>query len=152
MINMNVITFKANTGMSISTIKFDSLTYSKKGLVLHYRNKPKIEIPFADLNQIYIKKHKLHFIVEIIGISFPFLFVIMSVQYLPFDLMILVSIISILAVCMFIINLKWYRLYVRLNDGTTFKKKISLDLKTENISILEKVRTEYTYYNLRTLT
>ena len=127
--------------------KFDSLTFSKNGLLLKYRNEQEIEIPFANLGQIYIKKHKLNPIVEFLGISFPFLFVYMAIQYLPFDLMILVSIITIISIFKCVVNYKWYRFNIQLKDGTSFKKKISLDLKTENVSILEKVRTEFIYYN-----
>lgn len=83
---------------------------------------------------------------EFIGILFPFLFVFMAIRYLPFNLMILVSIISILPVFVSITNYKWYRLNVRLNDGTTFRKKIASNMKIENISKIEKIRTEYLYY------
>lgn len=61
--------------------------------------------------------------------------------------MILVSIFSILTVFVGVINYKWYRLYVRLKDGTSFRKKISFELKTEHFTIIEKVRSEYLYYN-----
>lgn len=145
-INRHAITLKSNIKMAIKTTKFHNLTFSGNGLVLEDKNKQQIEISFAELDQIYMKKHKLHSFVKFIGISFPFLFVFMSIQYLPFNLMILVSIITVLPIFMFIINYKSYRLYVRLNDGTIFLKKIALNLKTENISILEKVRTEYLYY------
>lgn len=144
---MNTMNIGAMNRTLTGNTKFDSLTFSKNGLFLKYRNEPEIEIPFADLDQIYIKKHKLNPLMEFIGILFSFLIVFMAIRYLPFDLMILVSIISILPVCMGIMNYKWYRLYVRLNNGTTFRKKIASDLKSENISILEKVRTEYLYYN-----
>jgi len=147
---MNTINPKTKTRTLTGTKRFDSLTFSKDGLFLKYRNEPEIEISFADLDQIYIKKNKLSPFIEFMGISFPFLFVYMAVQNLPFDLMILASVITIFPVLKIIINYKWYRLYVRLNDGTVFKKKITLDLKTENISILEKVRTEYLYYNAGT--
>lgn len=143
---MNTIPPETMARTMTNTTKFDSLTFSKNGLLLKYRNEPEIEIPFADLDQIYIKKHKLNPFMEFIGISFPFIFVFMAIQYLAFDLMILVSIISILPVFISIINYKWYRLYVRLNDGTTFTKKIASDLKIENISKIEKIRTEYLYY------
>ena len=42
-----------------STTKFDSLTFSKNGFILKYRNKPEIEIPFAEFDKIYIKKKKI---------------------------------------------------------------------------------------------
>jgi hypothetical protein len=139
-----------NTGTMPRTItaktKFDSLTFSNDGLFLKYRNEPEIEIPFANLDQIYIKKHKLNPLMEFICIAFPFLFVYMAINYLTFYIMILVSIILIIPVFMIIVNYKWYRLYVLLNDGSTFRKKIASNMKTENISIVEKVRTEYLYY------
>jgi hypothetical protein len=149
---MNTIKTGAMVRALTSSTRFDSLTFSKNGLLLKYRNKQEIEIPFADLCQIYIKKHKLNPFMEFIGISFPFLFVFMSIQYLPFNIMIFVSIISIILVFMSIVNYKWYVLYVHLNDGTTFRKKISSNLKSENISTIEKVRTEYLYFNASAMT
>lgn len=148
---MNINNTGAMTRNLTGNTKFDSLTFSKNGLFLKYRNEPEIEIPFADLDQIYIKKHKLNPLMEFMGISFPFLFVYMAIKYLTFDLMILVGIVAVLPVFMIIVNYKWYRLYVHHNDGTTFRKKIASDLKTENISMMEKVRTEYLYYNASAL-
>jgi len=144
---MNINNTGAMTRTLTGNTKFDSLTFSKNGLFLKYRNEPEIEIPFVDLDQIYIKKHKLNPLMEFIGILFPFLLVFMAIQYLPFNLMILVGIVAVLPVCMSIINYKWYRLYVHLNDGTIYRKKIASELKIENISMTEKVRTEYLYYN-----
>ena len=143
---MNTMNIRTMPRTITAKTKFDSITFSKSGLLLKYRNEPEIEIPFADLDQIYIKKHKLNPLMEFMGISFPFLFVYMAINYLTFYIMILVSIILIIPVFMIIVNYKWYRLYVLLNDGSTFRKKIASNMKTENISIVEKVRTEYLYY------
>lgn len=139
--------FVRNPKLTSNTTKFDQLTYSNNALHLQYRDQPKIEISFSDIEKIYIKKHKLNPILEFMGIAFPFMFVFMAIQYFPLNLLIFVSIISILPVFVSVINYKWYRLYVRLYDGTSFRKKISLNLKTENFSILEKVRAEYISYN-----
>lgn len=147
MIIMNTISNKPMSKVTTSTTKFDSLTFSNDGLVLKCKNNQEIEIPFDNLDKIYIKRHNLNPFWELMGISIPFLFVFMAVNYLPLNLMILVSIISILTVFVGVINYKWYRLYVRLKDGTSFRKKISFELKTENFTILEKVRSEYLYYN-----
>lgn len=123
--------------------KFDSLTFSNDGLVLKYKNNEEIEIPFDNLDKIYIKRHNLNPFWELMGISIPFVFVFMAINYLPLNLMILVSIISVLSVFVGVINNKWYRLYVRLKDGTSFRKKISFELQTEHFTIIEKVRSEY---------
>lgn len=143
---MNAISTKPMARILSTTTKFDSLTFSSDGLILKCKNSKTIEIPFDKLDKIYIKRHNLNPFWELLGISIPFLFVFMAVNYLPLNLMILVSIISILSVFAGVINYKWYRLYVRLNDGTSFRKKISYELKSENFTILEKVRSEYLYY------
>ena len=144
---MSTISFFRKPKVTSNTIKFDQLNYSSTSLLLQYQDNPKIEIPFADIDKIYIKKHKLNPFLEFIGIAVPFLFVYLVIQYFPFDLMILLSIIAILPVFVHVINYKWYRLYVRLHNGITYRKKISLNLKTESFSVLEKVRAEYMYYN-----
>ena len=139
---MNAVSTRAMTRILSSTTKFDSLSFSNDGLILKCRNNQEIEIPFADLDKIYIKRHNLNPFVEFLGISIPFLF-----MFFALNLMILVSIISILSIFFGVINYKWYRLYVRLKDGTSFRKKISFKLKTENFTIIEKVRSEFIYYN-----
>jgi hypothetical protein len=144
---MNVVSTRVMTRILPSTTKFDNLSFSNDGLILKYKNNEEIEIPFDNLDKIYIKRHNLNPFWELMGISIPFIFVFLAINYLPLDLMILVSIISIIPVFIIIVNYKWYRLYVRLNDGSTFRKKIASNMKTENISIVEKVRREYIYYN-----
>jgi hypothetical protein len=144
---MNVVSTRVMTKILPSTNKFDSLSFSNDGLVLNCKNNQEIEIPFDNLDKIYIKRHNLNPFWELMGISIPFLFVFMAINYLPLSLMILVSIISILTVFVGVINYKWYRLYVRLKDGTSFRKKISFEFKTENFTIIEKIRSEFIYYN-----
>ena len=144
---MNVVSTRVMTRILPSITKFDSLTFSNDGLILKYKNNEEIEIPFDNLDKIYIKRHNLNIFWELMGISIPFVFVFMAINYLPLNLMIMVSIFSILTVFVGVINYKWYRLYVRLKDGTSFRKKISFELKTEHFTIIEKVRSEYLYYN-----
>ena len=134
-----------------NTTAFDQLTYSSSGLLIQYKNNPRIEISFADIDKIYIKKHKLNPALEFVAITIPFLMVVLVVQYFPSSLMIFISIIAILPVFMCVINYKWYRLYIRLNDGSSYRKKIAKDLKTESFSVLEKVRAEYLNYNTSTI-
>lgn len=144
---MNTISNKKMTRILPNTSKFDSLAISNDGLTLKYKNNQEIEIPFDKLDKIYIKRHNLNPFWELMGISIPFIFVLMAINYLPLNFMIIVSIVSILTVFLGVINYKWYRLYVCLKDGTSFKKKISFELKTESFTILEKVRSEFLYYN-----
>jgi hypothetical protein len=93
-----------------------------------------------------IKKYKLNPIIEFLCISFPFLFVFLAIQYLPFDLMVLASFIVVIPVIITVINYKWYQLNILIKDGTLFIKRVSLHKKTENFSILNKVQKEFFNY------
>lgn len=143
---MNTIATSVIAKTTINTTKFQSLSLVENGLILKCQNKRSIEIPYADLHKVYIKKYKLNPIVEFLCISLPFLFVYVALQYLPFYLMLFVSLISVLPIFLRVLNYKWYQLFVILKDGTFFKKRVSLDKKTENFSILNKVEKDFSDY------
>jgi hypothetical protein len=130
------------------SVKFNDLTLTKSGLILKYKKKNKLEIPFAEVERIYIKKHKLNPLIELLCISAPFLLILMIIQYSPFDIVIIAALFTILPVFISVINYKWYRLYVRLKDGTFFSKRVPRHMKTESISILEKAQIEIFHYNI----
>lgn len=146
MIIMNTLSFIKRPKATLSNTPFDKLTYSNTSLCVQYRDNLEIAIPFADIDKIYIKKHKLNPVLEFTGIALPFVFVYLVIQYFPSNLMIFASIIGIIPVFVYLNKYKWYRFYIRLNDGTLYRKKISLSLKTESFSTLEKVRAEYISY------
>ena len=144
---MNINGIGAMAGRTFSSAKFDLVTFSEKGLLLKFRNKQQIEISFEEIDKVYIKKYKLNPIVELLCISFPFLMVFMDIQYLASNVLILVSIFTVLPVLITVINYKWYRFNVHLKDGTFFSKRVRLDKKTENIVALGKIQRECLYYN-----
>lgn len=131
--------------------KFDSLKVVENGLLLKCPNKREIEIPYTELDKVYIKKYKLNPFVEFVGIAFPFLFVYIALQYLPFYLMILVSVITVVPVFICVINYKWYQLNVLLKDGTFFVKRVSTHNKNESFSILNRVQKDFFNYESSTL-
>ena len=149
---MNIRNISTMAGRTFSTAKFDRLTFSEKTLLLKYRNKQQIEIPFEEIDNVYIKKYKLNPIVEFVFISFPFLLVFMTIQYFASGLLILASIITVLPVLYIVINYKWYRFNVHLKDGTFFSKRVRFDTKTENIIAVSKIQRECLQYNNAHLT
>lgn len=137
---------------TLKSTKFDNITYSKNGLVLHFKNKDKVEIPFENLNKMYMRKFSLNPLIELLGISIPFLFVVFAIQYLDLYLIVIACILMALLIFKIVINHKWYRFYVVLKDGTEFSKSVQLNQKSENMSLLEKVYTEYLYRNFNSMT
>lgn len=149
---MNTIATNVIAKTTTNTTKFQSLSLVENGLILKCQDKRSIEIPYAELDKVYIKKYKLNPIVEFLCIALPFVFVYVALQYLPFYLMIFVSLISVLPIFLRVLNYKWYQLFVILKDGTFFKKRVSLNKKMENFSILNKVEKEIFDYKSNALT
>lgn len=135
----------------INTNKFDSLTLVENGFILKNRKKGEKKIFFSELDKIYIQKFKIHPVFELLFILFPFILMFIVLQYYPFDLLIIAAMFTVLPVFISVHNCKWYKLIVHLKDGSFFIKKVSLDLKSENISLLNKVNNEYLYYNANAL-
>lgn len=127
--------------MAINT-KFDDLTVVEHGLILKNGKKKEIEIPFSELNSIYVKMYKLKPVYELAFILFPFLLIFLSIQYLELEKLMFVGFFAIVPVFAKINNFKSYALVVCLKDGTVFRKKVSLNLKGEYVSIVNTVRKE----------
>jgi hypothetical protein len=149
MIEINCIPLSKN---SFRKAKFDQLTLSENGLLLKHQNKAEQEIPFAQINKLYIKKYNLHPAMELFGISIPFLFIIATIQYIDLYLATAGSMILALLIIKTVMNFKWYRFYIVLKDGTVFSKRVHMNKKSENISVLEKVYAQYLQSNFSTVT
>jgi hypothetical protein len=59
------------------------------------------------------------------------------------------ALITIIPVFVTVNKYRWYRLKICLQDGTSFSKKVSLHLKSENIILVDKVVAEKLHYKAR---
>jgi hypothetical protein len=114
---MKLIFPNARANIKFESAKFNDLSYSEKGLIIKFKNKPEREISFEEVDKFFLK-YKLHTIVELMGISFAFLLIYMSIQYSPFDILTLAFFFTIPPVFIVIYKYRRYRLYVYLKDGT----------------------------------
>ena len=121
---------------------FHGLTLVEQGLVLKNMKKKEIEISFSDLDKIYVKMYKLKPAFEFVLILFPVLFIFLSVQYLALEKVMFVGLSAVIPVFVKINNYKSYGLVVCLKDGTIFRKKLSLNVKGDYVSIVNAVRKE----------
>ena len=123
----------------IGTNKFDSLILVENGLILNSRNKGKKEIPFSELNKIYLKKYKIYPIFELLlFIFFPFILVYIGIQYFPFELPLIAALFTFIPVFIAFHNYKWYRLTIHLKNGTTFIKNSTLIFEIREYHYCEK--------------
>lgn len=133
--------------MTINT-KFDDLTLVEHGLILKNGKNVKREISFSEIADIYVKTDKLKPVYKLGLILVPFLLVFLSVQYLSLEKVMFLGFLAVIPVFVKINSYKSYGLRIYLIDGTVFRKKISLRVKDENISIVNAVRRkQLNHYN-----
>jgi len=129
--------------------KFDDLTIVEYGLILRQGKKAGREILFSELDKIFIKVYKLKPVYELGFILLPFLLIYLSVQYVTLEKLMFVGLLTIIPVFVKINNYKNYGLIICLKDGTIFRKKVSLSMKAENISIINAVIRERFNYSIK---
>lgn len=122
--------------------KFDDLTVVENGLILKNRKNKKTEIPFSELDKIYVKVSKLKPIYELVIILSPFLLIFLSLQYVTLEKVIFLGFSAVIPVFFKINNYKSYGLVVCLKNGTVYRKKVSSDVKEKYISIVSTIRKE----------
>ncbi|MBP8156433.1 MAG: hypothetical protein KAX81_05345 [Leadbetterella sp.] len=133
-----------------SNTKFNDLTVVEHGLILKNGKKEK-EISFSEIENIYIKVNKLSPICELGFILLPFFLIFLSVQYLALEKVMFLGLSTIIPVFVKINNYKSYGLRICLKDGAVFRKRVALNEKHDNISIVNTVRRkqlkQYTQIN-----
>jgi hypothetical protein len=125
-----------------SNTKFHDLTLVGHGLILKNGKKKQIEISFSELDKIYVKMYKLKPVYELVLILFPFFLIFFSVQYFSLEKVMFLGLSAVVPVFAKINNFKNYGLVVCLKDGTVFRKKLSLNVKGEYVSIVNTIRRE----------
>ncbi len=122
--------------------KFKNIAIVEQGLILQHGKKEEWEISFSEIENIFIKVNKLKPICELGIIVLPFLLIFLSVQYFSLEKVMFLGLSAVIPVFVKINNYKSYGLRICLKDGTIFRKKLSLQMKHENISIINAVRKE----------
>lgn len=128
--------------------KFHTLTLVENGILLGYGNRKERAISFSELDKIYIKRYKLNPFLEFVFILFPFTLVFLSDQYFSLDIVTFTALFTIVPIFILVRNYTWYRLKIHLKEGSLFEKKLSLDLKTETVTIINKINSECFSYNI----
>lgn len=125
-----------------SNTKFNKLTIVEQGLILQYGKKEEREIPFSEIENVYIKAYKLKPAYELGFILFPFLLILLAVRYLALEKVMFFGLTTVVPVFIKTHNYKSYGLRICLKDGTVFRKRVPLNVKSENVSIVNSIRKE----------
>lgn len=131
----------ATRSIEIGTNKFSTLSFVEKGVIVTKKNKETTTILFSELNKIYIRKHKFSFQSKIGFLSLLLIITAIIAIYLPIEIIMLVSTLSIPLIVM-INRHKNYQLYLQLYNGTSFSKGFNNKTKQEHINLVNRIRNE----------
>lgn len=130
---------KTNIMITVDT-KFNDITIVEHGLILENLKEIKREIPFSELDKIYIKTYKLNILNKLVFILFPFFLIYLSLEFIALEKLLFVGLTAAIPVFVKVNNYKKYRLFVCLKDGTAYRKRVTMTAKAESISIVNAVR------------
>lgn len=134
--------------MIINT-KFKKITLVKNGLILGYKSKPKKEISFSELDEIYITVNKIKPIYSLLIILLSIGIAAFSFLYLQTDIILLIAFLIVITIIFKMNDYKSYGLKIRLKNGETFEKQVPVKSKHEMIDIVNDVRKEIYNYKIK---
>jgi hypothetical protein len=121
--------------------KFQNLTLVENGIILRLKNNQEKEIPFSELNRIYLKVYKLNPLKEFLFISIPILFVFLFVfMYSAIDVVVNVAFFVFILIFVKVKTHKKYGLNICLKNGIFFRKNVSLRSKDKEVNNLNEIK------------
>jgi len=128
-----------------SKIKFEKISLIENRIVLSFKSKEEV-IHFSEIDKVYIKINKMHPIYYFSFVLVSMVIVILSLMYLPFEIILLVPIFVIITGALKLHNRKIYELKICLKDGRFFKQQVPQKLKHKIIETANIIRQEiYSY-------
>ncbi|MFV8344090.1 hypothetical protein [Flavobacterium sp. XS2P39] len=133
----------------IFNTNFKKITLVKNGLILDYKSKPKKEILFSELDEIYITVKKIKTIYELSIILLSMGIAAFSYFYLQTDIILLIAFLIVIAIVLKMNDFKSYGLKIRLKNGDTFEKQVPAKSKHETIDLVNDVRKGLYNYKIK---
>jgi hypothetical protein len=125
--------------------RFDSLENS---IVLQIRLKEKLEIFIPEINKIYLSVYVVPPIQKFLIVLLSALVFIITILFLSYELFLVIPLLVFVLMLMKMINCKRYTLFIRLENGMVYKKKIAVKFRPETIDFLNSVRKKMYVYRI----
>lgn len=131
----------------ISKNSFDVIDISDSSIILEFKSKKQIKIKYSELNNICIKNSKISQIQKFISLlifNMGIVFYVFFNNIINFFILILFFLFFLALVK--ISNYKIYVLHIILNNGSIYKKRIPVKLRTETINIINNIKKKKCEY------
>lgn len=124
-----------------SKIKFKKISLIENRIVLSFKSKEE-EIHFSEIDKVYIQINNLQPVYYLWFLLTSVVIVILSLKYLPFEIILVVPIFIIITGALKLHNRKIYELKICLKDGRFFKQEVPPKLKSKTIDTVNIIRRE----------
>jgi hypothetical protein len=119
---------------------FKKITIGEKGVILKFKTKEQKEIPFSEINKIYIKVKKTPIVFMLLFVAVSLSVVLLSLWIFGFKLILFSPLFLILVGVIKLNNYKRYVLKIKLKSGNAIIQAIPLKLKYKTIDDITKIR------------
>jgi hypothetical protein len=119
---------------------FKKITIGEKGVILKFKSKEQQEIPFSEINKIYIKVKKTPVLFMLLFVAVSLSVVLLCLWIFGFKLILFSPLFLILVGVIKLNNYKRYVLKIKLKSGKSVMQPIPLKLKYKTIDDITKVR------------
>ena len=123
--------------------KLTDISITKEEVVLYFKKKEDIKIPFSEINKIYIKVNKVNPICVYLFLTSSFSAIILFIWVLGFDWVLLSPLFLIILGMVQLNKYKSYELKVGLKNGNFIIQSIPLKLKYKVIEAVGMVPSIY---------
>jgi hypothetical protein len=119
---------------------FKKITIGEKGVILKFKTKEQKEIPFSEINKIYIKVKKTPVLFMLLFVAVSLSVVLLSLWIFGLRLVLFSPLFLVLIGVIKLNNYKRYVLKIKLKSGKSIIQPIPLKLKYKTIDDITKVR------------
>lgn len=123
-----------------STTKFDNLTVAENGLVLKQGKKQLSQISFSGIDKIYIKVYKPKPIYYYGFVISPMLFAFLCFEFVKLNVEMAMVLFPVIPPLVKTSRFNSYGLVIVTKEGSIYRKKLPLKLKTDTIEIINEVK------------
>ena len=130
-----------------SKIKFENISLMENRIVLSFKSIEEV-IHFPEIEKVCVKKNKIHSIYYLLFLFTSIVIMIISLKYLPIDIILLVPILIIISGGVKLYNHENYELKICLKDGRLFIQEVPHKLKYKTIDNVNLIRKEIYNYEI----
>ena len=121
---------------------FNSISLDGDSVILKFKSSNQKEIPFSDIDKIYIQANKIPAIYIFLFIVFSMIGVLLSLWFFGLELVVISPLLLFVLLVVRLNNYKRYVMKINLKNGNSIIQQIPLKFKHKTIDAINIIRKE----------